>query len=40
MKNTKIIAAEIDYTNLMNDPFDLKPRLNAETRKDKEDITK
>lgn len=40
MKNTKIVTTGIDYMNLMNDPFELKPRLIAETRKDKEDITK
>lgn len=39
MKNTKIVT-KIDYADIMNDPFELKPRLNAETTKDKEDITK
>lgn len=40
MKNTKITVTGIDYSNLMNSQTEFKPRLIAETRKDKEDITK
>lgn len=40
MKNTKITTTGIDYTNLMNSQTEDKPRLIAETAKNKEDITK
>ena len=40
MKNAKITATGIDYTNLMNSQMEHKPRLIAETVKNKEDITK
>lgn len=41
MKNTKITATEIDYTNIMNDQTEFKQRIIAEMMmKNKEDITK
>lgn len=40
MKNTKIAATKIDYTNITNDQTEFKQRIIAETTKNKEDITK
>lgn len=40
MKNTKITATDINYTNIMNDHTEFKQRIIAETMKNKEDITK
>lgn len=40
MKNTKITATDIDYTNIINDQTEFKQRIIAEMMKNKEDITK
>ena len=40
MKNKKINATGIDYTNITNDQTEFKLRIIAETVKNKEDITK